>query len=362
MKRILAPLLAVAVVVCGISLAAAQTEPTAPLGTWCPPIPTNAVAGQDIVCKVVADPNWTPPTTTTTTSTTTTTPSTTTVPSTTTTTVPPVTTTTTTPPVDGPPATADNTGPRVAAFQSATASVFGNGGTAANPLVISGRSFSGFINLNASHVVIRDSRFNGGLGLVSTTNVTVEYTEIVGDIFLASAVDTVVRATEIRNSSSDLIHITSDRGRYVRNALIDTVWAHSPMPSNDAHTDGVQLRGVQGVTIRNSFLDLGTFKSQHNAAFFSQQGYGNEPYDKNADVRVTDTWMRGGGYTFRYEDQNRPGVFEVSGLRVMYRIGGPNWWGPQYNPKFSSGTSSPTLESNNKVQRADGTWANLDLL
>lgn len=91
LRRIAVPVIALVVAVGGIWAvsAGAQTEPTAPLGTFCPPIPANAVAGQDIVCKVIADPFWTPPTTTTTSTTTT-------VPTTTTTTVPPVTTTTTT--------------------------------------------------------------------------------------------------------------------------------------------------------------------------------------------------------------------------------------------------------------------------
>lgn len=86
LRRIAVPVIALAVAVGGIWVGSsmAQTEPSAPLGTYCPPIPANAVAGQDIVCKVIADPFWTPPTTTTTT-----------VPTTTTTTVPPVTTTTT---------------------------------------------------------------------------------------------------------------------------------------------------------------------------------------------------------------------------------------------------------------------------
>lgn len=98
LRRILAPVVALIVAVGGIWIASASAQtdpqPTAPLGTYCPPLPANAVAGQDIVCKVIADPFWTPPTSTTTvTPTTTTTSSTTT---TTTTTVPPVTTTTST--------------------------------------------------------------------------------------------------------------------------------------------------------------------------------------------------------------------------------------------------------------------------
>jgi hypothetical protein len=87
--RIAVPVSALALVVGAVTFAAAQTDPqpTAPLGTWCPPVPSDAIAGQPVQCKVVADPDWTPPTTQPPTSTT--------VPTTTTTAVPPVTTTTT---------------------------------------------------------------------------------------------------------------------------------------------------------------------------------------------------------------------------------------------------------------------------
>lgn len=113
--RILAPIVALVVAVGGIAgvsaLAQGDPQPVAPLVQICP-VPTAPVAGQDLACKIVPDPFWTPPTTqpttTTTPSTTTTVPTTTQV---TTTTVP--TTTSTQPPAavrKGWELTADNVG------------------------------------------------------------------------------------------------------------------------------------------------------------------------------------------------------------------------------------------------------------
>lgn len=349
-RRIAVPLLAVAVLAGSISLASAQTEPAAPLGTWCPPIPTNAVAGQDIVCKVVADPNWTPPTTTPPTSTTTTTP-TTTVPSTTTTTVPPVTTTTTQPPADGPPATADNTGYRVQTLTAATGAVFGNGGTAANPLVISGKSFASFVEVSVSHVIIRDSYFANGLGVASNDNVTVEHSTVRNGFYLASSWNSTVRNVEVFGGG-DLLHVTSDRaGRMVRNAMFDTVWAHSDSTSSQLpdHVDGLQIRGVDGLTVRNSFLDLKTFQESDNAAYFAQVANGG-----HSNIRLQGSWFGGGGITVRYEG-NTGGVFEITNCSVTR-----DWnWGVQYSPKQGS---SPTLQSGNRWQDKDGTWKPLTFL
>lgn len=346
LRRIAVPVLAFIVATGGIA-AVAQTEPapTAPLGTWCP-IPSNAVAGQSVTCKVVADPDWTaPPTTTVPPSSTTTVP-----PTTTTTTAPPV-TTTTTPPADAPPANADNTGPRVSSFTAATASVFGSGGTAANPLVISGRSFASFVDITASHVIVRDSQFRGGLGIVSNDNVTIEHSEIRNGMYLASSWNSTIRNTEVYGSG-DLLHVTSDRaGRMVRNAVFDTVWAHSDSTSSQLpdHVDGLQIRGVQGLTVKDSFLDLKVFQDSDNAAFFTQTANGG-----HSNIKLQSSWFNGGGITMRYEGTTG-GVFEITNCSIL-----KDWhWGVQYSPKQGS---SPTLQANNRWQDKDGTWKPLTFL
>jgi hypothetical protein len=307
----------------------------------CPHV-TSPVDGQQVTCTYRIEAA--PPTTTTQppTSTTTTVP-------TTTTTVPPV-TTTTAPPADSPPANADNTGHRVP-LTSATGSVFGNGGTAANPLVISGRSFSAFVEVSASHVVIRDSEFRSGLGVASNDNVVIEHSTIRNGLYLASSWNTTVRNTEVYGGG-DLLHVTSDRGgRMVKNALFDTVWAHSDSTSSQLpdHVDGLQIRGVEGLTVRNSFLDLKVFQDSDNAAFFTQTANGG-----HSNIRLQGSWFNGGGITMRYEGTTG-GVFEITNCSVL-----KDWnWGVQYTPKQGS---TPTLQSGNRWQDKDGTWKPLAFL
>ena len=344
---VLAVLAAIVTVVGGIWIASAgaQTDatPTA-LGLLCPHVESPTL-GQTVTCTYVATTGTTPTTTTapTTTTTTLTLPS-----STPTTTVPP--TTTTAPPADAPPATADNTGYRVQTLSSASASVF-TSGTAANPLVISGKSFTSFVEVSASHVIIRDSEFRGGLGIASNDNVTVEHSTIRNGLYLASSWNTTVRATEVYGAG-DLLHVTSDRaGRMVRNAVFDTVRAHSDSTASQLpdHVDGLQIRGVQGLTLRNSFLDLKGFQDSDNAAFFTQTANGG-----HSDIRIDRTWFNGGGITFRYEG-NTGGTFEVTNCSILrdYR------WGVQYSPKQGS---TPTSQSGNRWQDKDGTFKPLTFL
>jgi hypothetical protein len=336
-RRALLALAAVVALLGGI-LAVANAAP-GDITLVCPHV-ASPVDGQQVTCtyRIEAAPpvTTTPPTSTTT------------VPPTTTT-VPPV-TTTTTPPADSPPANADNTGHRVT-LTAATGSVFGNGGTAANPLVISGRSFSSFVEVSASHVVIRDSEFRSGLGVASNDNVVIEHSTIRNGLYLASSWNTTVRNTEVYGGG-DLLHVTSDRaGRMVRNATFDTVWAHSDSTSSQLpdHVDGIQIRGVEGLTIRGSFIDLKTFQDSDNGAFFTQTANGG-----HRDIRIDRTWFNGGGISFRYEGTTG-GVFEITNSSVLkdYR------WGVQYSPKQGS---SPTLQSGNRCQKPDGSWASLMFL
>lgn len=345
-RRALLAIAAVTALVGG-SLAIANAAP-GDITLVCPHV-ANPTDGQQVTCTYrieQAPPTTTVPPTTTPAVTTTTTVE------PTTTTDPPVTTTTTTPPaVDGPPANADNTGPRVASFQSATGSVFTNTGTAANPLVISGRSFSGFVEVSASHVVIRDSKFLGGLGIASNDNVTVEHSEVRNGFYLASSWNTTVRNTEVYGSG-DLLHVTSDRaGRMVKNAMFDTVWTHSDAIASQLpdHVDGLQIRGVQGLTVKDSFLDLKVFQDSDNAAFFTQTANGG-----HSNIRLQNSWFGGGGISMRYEGTTS-GYFEITGCSVT-----KDWhWGVQYTPKQGS---SPTLQSGNRWQDKDGTWKPLTFL
>jgi hypothetical protein len=256
---------------------------------------------------------------------------------------------------DAPPANADNTGPRVSSFTASTASVFASGGTATNPLVVSGRSFAGDVEVLASHLIIRDCKFSSGLGIASNDNVTVEYCEIRNGMYLASSWNTTVRNTEIYGSG-DLLHITSDRTvngvrRMVKNAVVDTVWAHSDSTASQLpdHVDGMQIRGLEGLTVRNSVFDLGAFQDSDNAAYFTQPSNGG-----HWDIRVDNSWFRGGYCSFRYEGTTG-GYFEVTNCCFPYSP----LSAPQYNPKQGS---SPTLQSGNKYQKQDGSWAPLTLL
>lgn len=312
----------------------------------------------DVTPVFVADPPASPsttpaPTTTSVPPTDTSTPAPTTDPATT----PPTTSTTPPPTTSAPPpnpgdppaqpgrlprANADNTGPRVSTFTPASGDITTDGA------VIEGKVYNSMVTVTASNVTIRDSKFNGGLLLALDNNTTVEYSDITDGIAISSSSSPTVRNTEI-HGGGDLIDVTSDRGRMATNVMLDTIWAHDPTDPLPSHVDGIQIRGVQGLTLKGCDLDLGTFQDSENAAWFPEDANGG-----NTGVSVVDCWMNGGGYTFRYATNTVRGAWTVTGLRIRNDYN----WGPVYDP---SQGGPPTTQADNWVQAKDGTWAPITL-
>lgn len=312
LRRFLVPIVAFVVAAGGIA-AVAQTEPvpTAPLGTWCPQIPAGAVAGQPVQCKVVADPDWTPPTSTTTTApptTTTTAAPTTTVP---TTTVPPATTTTTVPPVTTttqPPAspfpTEATTGP---ADNLTLTAVNSSWSTTANGEVIDGKSISGDLVLNHDNVVVRNSRIKGRIIGTARVGMVLDHVDLGPDACPASAwQDPLIKAkgytlsfTHVHNAGADLIQLGYGGGVIrIEDSLLNRTCYY-----NGAHLDAFQVYDTgadpETVTITRSSLDSRAVNT--NARGNSAIQIGDEPPD-GSHYTLTDSLWAGGGYTLRLYD------------------------------------------------------------
>jgi hypothetical protein len=333
-RRVLATLAALVVAIGGIWIAsaAAQTEPqpTAPLGTYCPPLPANAVAGQDHVCKVVADPFWTPPTTTP--PTTTTTSSTTTVPTTTTT---PVTTTTTQPPAAlmGWQLTATNIGLAPLGLSCDALPLYAGPARPAAGATISGVRIESALNMTAGNVTVEKScikpRNQGVLGSLSTTTVcpndcnigmpsgakaTIRDSEISGAFLSASAVATACAFDGVADIARTYIHDVGSGICFRETGLelspvVENNYVHKLRHSGEAHHDAATVRdfrknpaNTRKLTWRGNRFDSTTNTgSYQTGALFIQptwSGYGIH------NVWVVDNYLEGGGFNLTLEQSN----------------------------------------------------------
>ncbi|MBM7771966.1 hypothetical protein JOD54_002170 [Actinokineospora baliensis] len=193
----------------------------------------------------------------------------------------------------------------------------------------------GFYDSNAADLIFRDCEFNSGL-VLRGDRLTMERTRIAGGLSLSGVDTALLRLIDVHHSGTDLLHITSDSGQCSDITISDSVF-RNPVPIEDAHSDGLQVRGVRGLTIRHCSFDMGPWvlvagKDTLNSCVFLQNAQGG-----NHDVRIEDTYLDGAGFAL---------VVDVVHGRLILK---GNRWGVQdhHGPVSLTG-AVPTLAQDNR--------------
>lgn len=199
-----------------------------------------------------------------------------------------------------PPASRAPTGPHAGPFGVTDAAALtprGDGTIREDGVVIEDATISGTLILTGNDQRVRNVRVEGAL-VVRGTGVTVEDSDV-GAFVVSGGKDVVAtRLNVFGQTGSDGIHVTSDTGR-VQNVLIEDSWVHTPRVTPTSHYDGIQVRGVDGLTLRGNTFDLGPFKPQYNASIFLENANGG-----NTNVTIEGNHLDGGGYAVYLGGQN----------------------------------------------------------
>jgi hypothetical protein len=197
------------------------------------------------------------------------------------------------------------------------------------------------IEIRGSHVTVRNVSVAGNI-LVTGDNAMIDHVTAQG-VAISSASGTTLQYSNIGYSKEDGIHITSDRGRMIRNAVLRYNYVHHPRVPSDAHYDGTQVRGVNGLTIDCSVYDPGQFQWTLNAAVYLEDANGGD-----TNVRVTNNWLYGHAFPVM--------VDAGTSTFTKNRIGGDIKWDVCYPAK---GLNSSNFSSSGNVW--DATNAKLNL-
>jgi len=214
----------------------------------------------------------------------------------------------------------------------------GGGELSDDGLVLEGVHVTGDLVLTGHGQRLRDVRVEGKLSLRGT-DIVVEDSEV-GSLSVSGGTGITVRRVEVFGlAGEDGIHVSSSRRR-VQDVLIEGCWIHSPQVLPGSHYDGIQVRGVDRLTLRGNTFDLGPWIDRFNAAVFLEDANGG-----NDDVLVEDNWINGGGFAVY--------VFGTNVRLVDNRFGPDARWGLLYPD------SVPFTASGN-VWADDGSPADLD--
>ena len=116
----------------------------------------------------------------------------------------------------------------------------------------------GSIEIRGNNVTVRNVSVAGSI-LVTGDNAMIDHVTAKG-VSISSASGTTVQYANIGYSKGDGMHVTSDGGKMIRNVVLRYNYIHDPRVPSDAHYDGIQVRGVNGLTIDCSVYDPGPFQ------------------------------------------------------------------------------------------------------
>jgi len=177
-----------------------------------------------------------------------------------------------------------------------------------NGMVLQDVVITGDVWLTGNDQTLRNVRVEGKVR-VTGTGVTIDDSEL-GSLVLSGASGfTGSRLEVFGNPGDDGIQISSDT-RPAQDVLVEDSWVHSPDLNADSHYDGIQVRGVQDLVLRNLFLDLGPFDDRHATAIFLQDANGG-----NSGVLIEDSWIDGGAFALNLTGQD---------VTVRGNVFGPN--------------------------------------
>jgi hypothetical protein len=224
---------------------------------------------------------------------------------------------------------ADNTGASGDLQRDSTAVVEEDGVTLADVQV-------GGLEVRGDDVTLRNVRVDGSI-LVTGDGATIDHVTTTG-IAISSASKAQVRYSEISGGGDDGIHITSDRGRLVKDITLTYNFVHSPDVPAGGHYDGTQVRGVDGLLVKCSTYDPGPYQSTYNAGIYLEDANGGD-----ANVAIEHNWLLGSGFSV---------MLDAPGTRLVgNQVGGDPHWGACY---LGPGTDPDSLTIRENRDEATG--------
>jgi hypothetical protein len=183
---------------------------------------------------------------------------------------------------------------------------------------------NGGITIAGDNVTVRNVRAAGGLFIYLSNGVLVDHFTGNDASAISSSENVTIQYSNLGPVTDDGIHVTSDRGSMNTNIKLLYNYVHDPNVPADAHYDGTQVRGVNGLTINCSTYDAGTYQPMYNSEIYLEDANGG-----NSNVTISNNWLYGTGYVLM---MNGNANTHITGNR----FGGDIHWGYCYkNPTES---------------------------
>lgn len=198
---------------------------------------------------------------------------------------------TTTPPSAGTCSTkpdATNTGSIGALSTDNRTQITTNGETIENKVFPTG------ILIRASNVTLRNVQVKGGIDIGDNlTNILLDRVEA-QSAGITSSASVTIQYSHFTAFNGDAIFVSGWDGIQTRNLTVKHSFIDRPsFTSTEAHWDGIQMRGVDGVTIFCNNFDVGPWQFEYNVLIYSEPAHGG-----NYNITIDNNWLNGANFAF----------------------------------------------------------------
>jgi hypothetical protein len=179
--------------------------------------------------------------------------------------------------------------------------------------VIENKVFAGDITIYADGVELRNVEVNGSILVNEANDVVIDHVSTVG-IGVSSSSNLTVSYAEVMAFEDDSFHLTSDGASYISNVTIEHSFVGRPgfNPGSEAHWDGVQIRGAENVTIFCNNFDVGEWQDPYNVIIYSEPANGN-----NDNLIIDNNWFNGGNFAIMAGALIEPMRFSITNNKLL---------------------------------------------
>jgi len=152
-----------------------------------------------------------------------------------------------------------------------------------------------FPTITGSNLTFTNCSFPLGAIFRSGTNVTVTHSDFGADVAFSSS-HTVRFSYNNIHEFEDGLDVTSDSGTMANDIVFNDNWVHHPTAMAPSHSDGSQIRGVAGLTVRHNTLDMGVWYTDNGTSVLNSALFFEDANGGNTGIIATNNYLNGGGY------------------------------------------------------------------
>jgi hypothetical protein len=159
---------------------------------------------------------------------------------------------------------------------------------------IENKVFPAGLLIRADNVTLRNVKVVGGMDIGDElNNVMLDHVEA-RSVGITSSANVTIQYSHFTAFNGDALFVSGWNGVQTTDLTVKHSFIDRPsFTSTEAHWDGIQMRGVDGVNIFCNNFDVGPWQFEYNVLIYSEPDHGG-----NYNIFVDNNWLNGANFAF----------------------------------------------------------------